>query len=491
MRATTSIVAAMILLCGLRVAAAADLPLVDAVKDGNREAVRALLKRATDVNAREEDGTTALHWAVRGDDAETVALLIRSGANVQAANRYGITPLWLAATNGSPIVVDALLKAGADAGIALPEGETLLMTAARTGNAAVVKAFLARGREVDAREHVFGQTALMWAAAENHADATRALIDAGADVNLTSDVVEPIRWSLSNSYKGGFTALMFAARQGALDSARVLIEAGADLNATDPDGITPLLLAAINGHYDMAALLVHSGADVNRTDGAGVSPLYQTIDMHTLEFAANRPPPRLQGTLDPVGLVKILLEHGANPNARLNRARPPRKGDQIFGDPFTSEGTTPFFLAAKRADLPIMRLLLDHGADPSLGPPRQRANAFMVAAGIGWREGVSKTPEKDALTAVEMLWKIGGVDINATTVSGQTALHGAAGRGATSIIQFLVEHGARLDTKDVNGRTPLDEAGFVTGNGAHPERPDARALLRRLAGATTDAPGPR
>jgi ankyrin repeat protein len=472
------------------IAAGVDLSLVEAVKRGQRAAALALLTRGVDVNSSENDGTTALHWAVRANDAELVAALLKKGADATAVNRYGVMPMWLAAINGSAPIVEMLLDAGADPRSTLPEGESVLMTAARTGRVDALKALVSRGADVDVREQTYGQTALMWAAAEDHADAVRALIDAGATLDLRSEIFDPpARWSLSSPVKGGFTALMFAARQGALDAARVLVAAGADLDLAEPDGITPLLLATINGHYDLGAFLAENGADVNRTDQAGVSPLYQAVDMHTLEFAANRPPPRWPNRIDSVGLVQVLLEHGAEPDVALKRRRPARKGDQIFGDPFLVEGATPFFLAAKRGDVPVMRLLLEHGADPHRAPARQNANAFMVAAGVGWRELSSTTPERHALEAVKLLWSLGGYDINAASIAGQTALHGAAARGATSIIQFLVDQGAQLDLKDINGRTPLDETAGVLDGAGHPPRPDAAALLKKLMGLDRAASG--
>jgi uncharacterized protein len=468
-------------------AAGVDLSLIEAVKRGQRDAAVALLARGVDVNSREENGTTALHWAVRANDANLVAALLKTGADASAVNRYGMMPLWLAATNGSAPILEMLLDAGADPRSALPEGETVLMTAARTGRVDAVKALLTRGADINAREQAYGQTALMWAAAENHGDAVRTLIEAGAKVDLQSEIFDPpARWSLSSPVKGGFTALMFAARQGALDAARALVAAGADVNLTEPDGITPLLLATINGHYDVGVFLVENGADVNRTEQAGVSPLYQAVDMHTLEFAANRPAPRWPNRIDSVGLVKALLEHGAQPDIPLKRGRPARKGDQIFGDPFLVEGATPLFLAAKRGDLPVMRLLLEHGADPHRAPARQNASALMVAAGVGWRELSSNTPERHALDAVKLLWSLGGYDINAASIAGQTALHGAAARGATSIIQFLVDQGARLDLTDIGGRTPLDETAGVLDGAGHPPRPEAQELLRRLMGLARD-----
>src|SRR5262245_55275339 len=238
------------------------LSLMDAVKSGNRGADQALLKQRTDVNQRESDGMTALHWAVRANDTETTQLLIRAGANVKAANRYEITPLSLAATNGNPAMVELLLNAGANPNGALPDGETVLMTAARTGNVPSLKLLLAHGADPNAKESTQGQTALMWTATENQAAAAQTLIDAGADVNTRSIELNlpPFKWGVGGMVstslpKGGWTALMYAARENAMETARVLADAGA-VNATDPEGTTALIVAIINAHFDLAGMLL-------------------------------------------------------------------------------------------------------------------------------------------------------------------------------------------------------------------------------------------
>ena len=463
--------------------------LLEAVKQGNREAIRSLVTRRAEVVAREADGTTPLHWAVRAADRETVALLIGAGADVSAANRYGITPLWLAAVNDDATIVETLLKAGADPNATLPSGETALLVASRTGNVGAVKVLIAHSADVRVTEGVFGQTALMVAAAENHPEVCRVLIAAGADVTARSTLFEPKTYVLTNTFKGGFTALLYAARQGALDAARALVESGADLNEIEPDGTAPLMIALVNGHYDLAALLVEKGADVNLADAAGRTPLYQAVDMHRLEFMAGRPTPKWSDKLDSLDLVKILLERGADPNVPLKKAQPTRKGGSP-DDPWLAEGTTVFLKAAKNNDLPIMRLLLQHAADPYAQSRRAQATALMFAAGMGWRELASIAPEKDGLEAVKLLWELGGFDIDAVDINGQTALHGAAGRGAPSIIQFLVDRGAKLDIVDKKGRTPLIESGPVEEGmtaGTHPMRPAAHALLRQLMGLAPDS----
>jgi uncharacterized protein len=140
-----------------------EVPLVEAVRQGNRDVVPALMTRHADVNAREVDGTTALHWAARAGDLALVTMLLAGGADVNVANRYGITPLWLAATNGDPAMVGTLLNAGAASDVALPSGETPLLVAAYSGNADTARLLLAHGADVQTREGVFGQTALMLA----------------------------------------------------------------------------------------------------------------------------------------------------------------------------------------------------------------------------------------------------------------------------------------------------------------------------------------
>jgi uncharacterized protein len=463
-------VVASILSVTVLAAVGPDTSLIDAVKSGNQEAVRALVKQHVDVNVREVDGTTALHWGVRADDLETVRLLIRAGANVNAPNRYGVTALSLAAINGSAAVTAALLEAGADSKTVTPAGETVLMTAARTGNPDTVKLLLDHGADVNATEHGFDETALMWAAAENHPAVVRVLVNHGAAVNAHARVLEFPKVKVDAATmvvtalpRGGLTPLMYAARQGSFDAARVLSELGADLNLTDPDGMSAVVLAIINAHYDVAALLVEKGADPDVADVSGMAALYAAVDMHTLDPMVNRPAPILTGSMDAVDLVRVLLAHRANPNAPLDAPLLARQHN--FGDPALGAGATPLMRAAKNGDVTLMSVLLEHGADPNRAT-RTGMTPLLFAAGGGRRKSL-----KDSIAAVALCLDHGG-DINAADNNGQTALHiavgqgaagqGAAGQGAVGreddLIKYLAERGARLDAKDQFGRTPLDVA---------------------------------
>jgi ankyrin repeat protein len=418
-------------------------------------------------------------------------LLLRAGASVNASNRYEVTPLWQAAMIGNPATISVLLNAGADLRASTRQGETVLMRAARAGRVDAVKLLLARGAsaDVNAKESWYGQTALMWAAAENHPAVVQALIENGANVDAQSAVLTPVKrqggaglqaWHTTFP-RGGMTALLFAARQGVLDAVRTLIAAGADVNRADPDGISPLIMAIINAHYDVAALLVEKGADVNRPDSIGQTPLYAAVDMHTLEWRFNRAPPKSSGTLDSVDIVRLLLARGADPNARLTRRVLARNHD-ANGNANLITGATPFLKAATTADVAVMQLLLDWGADPFLNNSLG-TNALMMAAGLKWSaQDMSPVIESGIATEVHAIEAIKlcvawGFDINAANDEGQTALHGAAERGADSIIEFLAARGAILDRKDKRGQMPIDMALNADAGRGHPE---SVALLRGL-----------
>jgi ankyrin repeat protein len=287
---------------------------------------------------------------------------------------------------------------------------------------------------------------------------------------------------------GSWTPLMYAARDGAIHAVRALADSRADLNLVDPDGTTALTLAIINGHFDTAVALLEKGANPNLADKNGMTPLYAAVDMNTIQTVWGRPMPLLEDSVDPVGMVRSLLAHGADPNVQLKRPIIGRH-TRNTGDPSLSQGTTALTRAAKSGDARLMKVLLDGGANPHLTQADLTTVAMIAASGGGQRvypgsASVSvPATEGDSLAAITLAAEA-GVDLDAFNVNGDTAIHRAAARGADSIVAYLAERGARLDQKDRRGRTPLDVALGVGGGGGRGGPPQVRKttadLLRRL-----------
>ena len=459
--------------------AAGDVPLVEAVKASDTAAVRALLEQQVDVNMPEVDGTTALHWAAYQGDLEAARLLLRAGANADAPTRYAATPRALARGRGNAPIVEALLDAGADANTTLPEGETVLMAAARSGNVDVLRLLVAHGADVGAREGWRGQTALMWAAAENHPAAVHTLIELGATVTERSSA--------------GWTALLFAVRAGKAEAVHALLEAGADVNDTiqplasdveeasgpsrrrgGPDGTSALVIAVTNAHFSLATYLVERGADPN-ADEQGWTALHQLAYTRRPNSGKGMPPVPLLDSLDTLAFAQFLLENGADPNARQAKRFNNRERNFL-----NRVGATPYLLAAKHADAPLMRLLAAHGADTQQ-PTEGNASPLMVAAGVGiFNLGESAGTNEEAFEAVTLAYELGDQDVNVADDKGYTALHGAALRGANPIVQFLVDKGADLLAETTEGWTPLRIADGVHYTGTVKRADHTADLLRQV-----------
>ncbi len=563
--------------------------IADAVRKGDKAAVRTLLQRKVDVNAPQVDGATALHWAVYRDDLETANLLIRAGAKLDVANREGVTPLAMASLYGNAAMIEALLKAGANAKQRGPNGETVLMLAARNGNPQAIKLLFAAGAEVNATEKLRGTTALMWAVDQKHPAAVKMLVELGADVGARSgpaglprnymaprvrtDAVdsaarryaaaaaagrtyqEQLEWEAAHGAKislgfrrtlnnrgervesnpaassgsprsqnaagspsaapaapapaaaappenntappenpedadeadlivaglvgtggGGLTAMVLAARENDLESVDYLLKAGADVNQVTEYGWTPLLTATNNRHYKLGMFLLEHGADPNLANKGRWTPL-----------------PVRKPDLDSLQYIRTLLDYGADPNARI-------KDNTLTRTIFTmqwlfEDGATAFVRASQSSDLELMKLLLDYGADPKI-PTANGDTALTVAGGIGWVEGVTYEWSKQAnVDAVKLLLEL-GLDPNAANREGRTALMGAAIKGRNPVVQMLVDHGARLETRDGGSRDTdnsvsllaghtwqaIDYAdGLVrTGVQSAVARPETAALIRKL-----------
>jgi ankyrin repeat protein len=466
--------------------ALASSPLVDAVRQQDKALVRALLGTRVDVNARQGDGATALHWAVYLDDREVVELLLRAGADVNAANDLAITPLYLASASGNAAIVNALLAKGANPEAASETGVTPLMEAARSGNVDVVRALIARGANVNAAERDRNQTALMWAVSRQHPAVVKMLLAHGAKVDMRTRVRpltvmldqgprRTVKTSMQDARQidaGGNSALLFAALAGDVESAKLLLAAGANVNDAAADGNSALVLAAFAGHGRVAEILIDAGADTTAA-GAGYSALHAAV---------------LRGD---VALVRALLAKGANPNARLTQGSPVRRFGSQWALPSTLKGATPLLVAATYLEIEILDTLLTAGADHTLGLA-DGTTPLLAAAGASvekearpsdlerWNIVDSDTPqvpraEADVLAATRRILDA-GADVNQTNGAGDTALHAAAASGTTAVIQLLADRGAKLDAENKAGQTPL-AATLPRG------RKLAEELLRRLLAA--------
>jgi hypothetical protein len=490
--------------------AAKNALLADAVQRQDKQAVRALLAKKADVNATQPDGATALHWASYTEDAETTALLIRAGANVNVRNNYGVSPLALAAKTGNANIISQLLKAGADPDDPVNyvnSAETPLMHAARAGSVDAVNVLLLAGAKVNAQETWNGQTALQWAAAEGHGAVVEALIAGGAYVGQRSNA--------------GTTAFMFAVRKGDTRSVKAFLAAGSDVNQKRVDLATPLLVAIVNGHEDLVDLLLEKGADPN-VEGGSTDLSVQGSKARPIKITLTTPSYRDQlrdvGTeggnggnnswgrplqaavhvanwhisdefisvnIDRMRVIKSLLKHGADVNARNTDMEPRWSGARYRR---RQVGLTPFLAAARQADVEVMRLLLENGADPKMNTPLN-ITPLMLVAGIAWASNQDRAGEEQVLEGVKLLVEEQGADVNFVADTGETAMHAAAYRGANSVVQYLFDKGAKLDVVDKSGRTPLQVADGVEYGNSFAANPHTAVLLRKLGAKEIPCPG--
>lgn len=458
--------------CGI--GAAGTTPLTQAVRDGDVKAATAILRQhAAEANRPESDGTTALHWAVNRDDVAMVDLLLKAGADANATNRYDVAPLSLAAVNGSAVVIEKLLAAGADANTRKPSGETVLMTAARSGGQNAVKVLLAHGADVNATEERREQTALMWAAAENHAAVIKTLIEAGADKSARTRQTGQL--SQQEPGERPFTAYLFAVQAGAKDAVAALLDSGVDISETLPDGTGALVIAIANAEFDMASFLLDRGADPNASK-QGWTALHQLIWNRRANQGNNQVFPVPRGQVDSMTLVKQLLDKGGDVNARITR-----EPNQLWVGraPMSKIGATPFFLAAHKFDVELMKYLLTRGANPLL-PNKDGTTPLMVAAGIGiMRLGENPGTWDEIAEATRLCLELGG-DATAVNADGDTALHGAAFSGSNGAVQALVEAGGKLDVRNGQNWSPLRIAVGVDLNNSFNSQPHTADLLRQL-----------
>jgi ankyrin repeat protein len=491
-------------------AADSDARLAEAARREDRSAIRALVAQKAEVNAPLPDGSTALHWAVQADDLESVNLLLEAGANVKATNRYGVTPLHLATSNGNVPLIGRLLRAGADPDARDASGETLLMMAVRSGNADSVAALVERGASVHATDSATQQTPLMWAVRSNHLAAAKLLIEHGAGVDAATRVGQTPGWVPPNAgggshglgiirggwpergsraaIPGAMTALLYAARDGRVDLARTLLDAGADVNRREANDVAPLLMAITNDHMDVARLLIERGADVNAADFWGRTPLFSAVEIRNRDYSRTN-----EHGIDrarALEMITLLLDRGANPNARTKEIPPIRRWVTSLGDLtwINMIGQTPFIRASMSGDITTMRLLLAKGADPKI-TTEGGTTALITAAGgnVAVQQSFVESRES-SMEAVKLCLEL-GIDVNAANETGFTAVMGAANKSWDDILEVLLKAGGRLDTQDAQGRTPMRWAKgeFIA---LHPpeEKPTTIALIEKYTRERAAAP---
>jgi ankyrin repeat protein len=440
-------------------------------------------KNAGDVNRREVDGSTPLQWAVYNGDIAEVQRLLKAGAKVSVANNYGATPMSLAAEVGNDQIIKLLLDAGADANSPNPEGQTALMAVARTGNVKAAELLIKHGATVDARERWGEQTALMWASARRHPEMMQFLISKGANLNAQSIDRDYQRHVTAEGRpksldSGGLTPLLYAARENCMACVKVLLDNKVDINLPDPDGVSPLLLAIMNSNWDLAKQLILAGADVNQWDIYGEAPLFTAVGQRNQTSGGH-------GSIDPLNettgmaIIRMLIDRGANPNMQLFFRPANVRGAT------NTRGSTPLIRAATNADLEVVKLLLEHGADAKVKMADLQTPIMAVLAG--------RASEAQALQLIGLLHDA-GAEVNVVALvnhredsRGGTALHYAVRKRYKEVIKKLASYGIDMNAKDQDGLTALDytqSRGFMPFLALQtPVYKEEAALLREL-GAT-------
>lgn len=479
-------------------------PLHLASRSGATEVVRVLLDHDAAPSVRTGAGVTALHYAAGAGATGVIELLVEAGADIEAPeSAWYQTPLMFAAAAGHAPAVAALLEAGADPAVRarvmdMDTREQEDRADRRRQEQIATQISQARDGRVSRRAgNTYGGPTIPGQGAGSNEPDSSASAPSREDINNQQrDRVPSSRFShaqLVGGY-GGLAALHLAVREGHGDAARVLLDGGAPIDLpTGGDRSTPLLMATINGHFDLAWELLDRGADPALASHANATPLYTAINTQWIPKSRHpQPADYMQQEVTYLQLVERLLESGVDPNVRLTK----QLWFTTFGDDYLRTdrmGATPFWRAAYALDLPLMRLLIQYGADPTIPTkktvsPRVGAGAIVsvdtgpndpsglppvpaggpgvypihAASGVGYGEGfaanIHRVVPDGWVPAVRYLVEELGADVNARDHNGYTALHHAAARGDDELIEYLVSQGADVMVVSRRGQTTVDMA---------------------------------
>ena len=461
-------------------------PLHLAAKAGSADVVRAFLGAGADPRAATTTGgATALHFAAAAGSGDAVKALIDHGADPNArGSAWGQTPLMFAAAGDRVGAIHALVDGGADPSvnarvIDIPtrDEEDREAQRRRDERVAALQALQGGsggGRPTQQQDPITGTLLNPDEPPPSVArDRNRAIPQPLSHADLVGGY-------------GGLTALLLAARDGRMAAAEALLDRGADINQVSAgDHTSPLLMATLNGHFDLAGILFERGADITLASDAGATPLYGVLNTQWIPKSRHpQPTDYSQQQTTYLELLEAFLDAGADPNVRLHKTL----WYTEFGRGFLAVdrmGATPFWRAAFALDIPAMKLLVEHGADPHIptanAPRRFRrgggqdmsglppvpvggpgAWAIHAASGIGYGEGFAANVHRhvpDAwVPAVRYLVEELGADVNARDYNGYNAVHHAAARGDNELILYLVSQGADVTTVSRRGQTTADMA---------------------------------
>jgi uncharacterized protein len=466
-----------------------------AARGADPDLVKALIGAGANAAARTEfGGFTPLHLAAERGAAPIVAALVAAGAPVDAASATGATPLMLAASSGDTATITALLDAGARVDAEERDRlQTPLIFAAAANRVDAVKLLIARGADPN---HATRLTDLSALSKNGENPDGRNLAMPSGSRRRPAKILMPgaERQHMFNeqvAWQGGMTPLLYAIRQGHTAVALALLDAGVPVNQRKGgDNASALLVATVNGQFDLAGMLLDRGADPNLTAENGVAPLYAAINLMWAP-RAGYPQPRghVNQKLSYLELMTRLLDAGADPNQRVNK--------KVWYTNFNFDqsgvdevGATAFWRAAYGADVEAMKLLRTYGADPTIPTmkPAERPETgdagrremkdvsgvpplptggpgvppLLAAAGVGYGEGFAGNSHRFApggmLAAVKYLVEETGADVNLRDHEGNTAIHHAAARGDTEMIEYLVSKGADVKAVNREGQTTVDMA---------------------------------